>query len=59
MDIIQQKIDEIVDYVRSMQSHYWVDGGLTRDCDYEELEAMLHDLTKLKVKKTKKKVTRK
>lgn len=59
MDAKQKKIDEIVDYVRSMQSHYWVDGGLTRDCDYEELEAMLQDLSKLKVKKTKKKVTRK
>ena len=59
MDIIQQKIDEIIAHVRSMQSHIWDDGGLTRDCDYEELEVMLQDLTKLKVKKTKKKVTRK
>lgn len=59
MDAKQQKIDEIVEHVKSMQSHYWDDGGLTRDCDYEELEAMLQDLSKLKVKKTKKKVTRK
>ena len=64
MDAKQKKIDEIVEHVKSMQSHYWDDGGLTRDCDYEELEAMLHDLSKLdlsklKVKKTKKKVTRK
>ena len=59
MDAKQKKIDEIVEHVKSMQSHYLDDGGLTRDCDYEELEAMLQDLSKLKVKKTKKKDTRK
>ena len=33
MDAKQKKIDEIVEHVKSMQSHYWDDGGLTRDCD--------------------------
>lgn len=53
MDIIQQKIDEVIAHVRSMQSHLWDDGGLTRDSDYEELEDMLRQLVKLSRKKCK------
>lgn len=59
MDAKQKKIDEIVEHVKSMQSHYWDDGGLTRDCDFDELEAMLWTLAKSKVKKTKKKAVKK
>ena len=29
MDAKQKKIDEIIEYVKSMQSRYWDDGGLT------------------------------
>ena len=29
MDAKQKKIDEIVEHVKSMQSHYWDGGGLT------------------------------
>lgn len=60
MDAKQKKIDEIKSHVESMQNHFWDDGGLTRDCDYDELEAMLWDLVKLgsskkSAKRTKKK----
>lgn len=53
MDAKQKKIDEIVEHVKSMQSHYWDDGGLTRDCDFDELEVMLQDLVRLGSKKKK------